>query len=108
MYRYRGGKLEKLDEVSQENVVPTTDGTYSFEVPEQEDGLVITHSGAVVATVDEYSGFITPSGLPGTSLRVLPSNNANTSSIYPEILIGYGSQDIFRQFIQVVFGNVFV
>jgi len=106
LYRYRGGIIEKLQSADGEDVVSTDDiWNYEFETSNTTDGLELTYSGSVIANIDEYTGRIDIID-PFVTTRVLPTNDPDNTSVYPEIVITRLGQSVFRQFLKVPEGRV--
>lgn len=101
IYRYRGGVITRLEESGGTSQVPTTgSGSYSFQAQENSPGLELSFSGQTLAQIDEYSGQMTLSS-PLTQTRVIPSNNSENVSAYPEIQILLANRVVFRQFFKM-------
>lgn len=101
LYRYRGWIIEKLQERDGTDFIETDElGNYDFDAGENSDGLVLSYSGSTIATIDEYTGRVDISDIL-VSTKVLPTNDPNNTSVYPEIQILRLWTPIFRQFVKV-------
>ena len=93
--------MQKLQRADGTDIVNTDEqGNYSFETAQTSSGLTLSYSGTTIAAIDEYTGRIDLSGIL-TSTRVIPSNNPDNESIYPEIQILQAGTAIFRQFLKI-------
>jgi uncharacterized repeat protein (TIGR01451 family) len=106
LYRYRWGTVEKLQTADGTDLIETdVDGNYDFETSEDSDGLVLSYSGATIATIDEYTGRIDISNILVSTL-VLSTNDPLNNSVYPEVQILRLGTPIFRQFVKIPEGEV--
>ncbi|NDK10028.1 VCBS repeat-containing protein [Candidatus Gracilibacteria bacterium] len=101
LYRYRGGTIEKLQEATQGDLVPTNiDGGYDFESLQTSSGVVMYYNDSPLAEINEYTGKIDlKSAL--ASIQILPSNDSKNTSVYPEIVIYYANTPVYRQFMKI-------
>jgi len=101
LYRYRGWVVEKLEWIDGTNLIETDEQwNYDFEIPESPQGVSLIYSWSNIAQINEYTWKIDIQDLL-SSVRVLPSNSENNTSVYPEIQITRLSETIYRQFIKI-------
>jgi hypothetical protein len=53
-----------------------------------------------LAEINEYTGKIDLKSALG-SIRILPSNDSNNDSVYPEIVVYYANTPVYRQFMKI-------
>jgi len=101
LYRYRGWVIEKLQNIDGTDLIETdAAGNYNFETLQSSSWVTLTFSWSQVASIDEYTWKISlTDALVG--IKVLPSNNPENTSIYPEVQIQRLGQTLFRQFIKI-------
>ena len=103
IYRYRGGVIKKLHNITGSDVVDTTSsGAYDFWVSETWSGLVLKQDGVAVALVNEYTGKITLQN-PSATIQMLASNDSRNTDGFPRILVYQGGEEVFHEYIQPKF-----
>ncbi len=101
LYRFRWGQIERLQEQDSGQFIPTLeDGTYNFQSLMTASWVVLSYENAPLAEINEYTGKINLLS-PLASIEVLPSNNSDNNSIYPEVVIYYANTAVFRQFMKI-------
>jgi len=106
IYRYRWWTVERLEQIDGSWLALTSNtGAYDFTASQDTDGLTLSYSGRILATIDEYTGRIDIADI-FTSTRVLPSNNPLNTEAFPEVQVLLAWNPIFRQFFKLPSWNI--